>query len=86
MKRKAMYPSDFLCLKCGNVSPVNRFSSSITSELYMLHCYCFYCKDITSQVELKDSSYALAKIEYKDKDSLNDTEKLVYSILKGKNE
>lgn len=73
---------DVVCMKCGNVSTLQREQICLRSVGNIEENYCFCCKDYTKHYELGDVSSFLWKVA--SKKELDDNEILVLDLLEGK--
>lgn len=73
------YPTDLICLNCGNITTIQRRRSQVKEVSHIKDLYCYKCKDVTKHYEL------IEKDRYKmnlDKSKLkSEIEKIVIDYL-----
>lgn len=71
--------SDLICLKCGNITSIQRRKSNKKKTLHIKHLYCYKCMDVTRHAELIDASIFKRKLD--NKESLDEIEYKLYKLL-----
>jgi len=71
--------SELICLACGTINPIQRSKRRLQKVYHIKDLYCYECKTITKQVELRNSDMFKKELEFKEE--LNNDEMLIKDLL-----
>ena len=73
------YPTDLICLNCGNITTIHRRCSHVKETSHIKDLYCYKCKDFTKHYELVEKD--ICKIKLNKRELKTEIEKIVMDYL-----